>query len=88
MSGDAFPLSDHDRLVRLQAKHEALEAEFRRVSNGVGWPRCERREERLEELGDDIRKIEERLNKGTWHFFVTIAGIVSAVVIAKLIKLL
>jgi hypothetical protein len=45
---------DHDLLVTLNTKFDLFMDEFRRISNGEGFPRCVQRSQRITELEKDI----------------------------------
>lgn len=61
--------SDHDLLIALSADLKAFYDEFRRVSNGVGFPRCAERRGEIEaarkEAADAHRRI-DTLNARLW----------------------
>lgn len=61
--------SDHDLLVELLAKFDSFYEEFRRVSNGTGFPRCAERLARIEALEKDLDALKARL----WWAFGIIA---------------
>jgi hypothetical protein len=81
-------MSDHDLLIRLEVKINMLFEEFRRTSNGTGFPRCAERLERLESLESSLkqtRKDFESLTGKCWWavtFAVTsLTGFASAVIV-------
>lgn len=53
---------DHDLLVRLVNKLEMFYEEFRRVSNGSGFPRCAERLNRITTLERDLQTAHKRLD--------------------------
>ena len=55
--------SDHDLLLRLISKFDAFYDEFRRVSNGTGFPRCAERLARIEALEDDLKEARKAAEK-------------------------
>lgn len=54
--------TDHDLLITIDQKLTDLNEEFRRVSNGTGFPRCEARRERLEDLEAGQRELRGQQN--------------------------
>lgn len=55
--------SDHDLLVELLAKFDSFYEEFRRVSNGTGFPRCAERLARIEALEKDLEDFKKQTEK-------------------------
>lgn len=53
-SNDSQIKVDHDLLVSLNTKFDVWMDEFRRISNGVGFPRCVQREGRMAALEKDM----------------------------------
>lgn len=53
---------DHDLLLKLVQKVDMLYEEFRRVSNGVGFPRCAERQARIEALEKEVRLAHGRVD--------------------------
>lgn len=53
---------DHDLLLRLIAKFDSFYEEFRRVSNGIGFPRCAERLARLEAVENDNKVLHKRID--------------------------
>lgn len=78
--------SDHDLLLKLNTKFDMLYEEFRRTSNGTGFPRCVERLERLEQLEADNQVLHKRINdiksKFWWAFTVAATTILGLVVAA------
>lgn len=62
--------SDHDLLLKLHTKLDLLYEEFRRVSNGTGFPRCVERLGRLESAEKAIvaahRRLDRVQNRAWW----------------------
>ena len=84
MSSNNLP-SDHDLLVKLHAKFDSLWEEFRRVSNGTGFPRCAERLGKLDNLENQCRALHKRIDALTsrcwWAITVAVTsmlGFISA----------
>lgn len=55
--------SDHDLLLRLISKFDSFYDEFRRVSNGTGFPRCAERLARIEALEKELAESQKNAEK-------------------------
>lgn len=80
--------TDHDLLMKLNTKFDSFYEEFRRVSNGVGFPRCAERLGRLDALEEDTetahRRIDDIKSKLWWAIttsIVTGVGFISSVIL-------
>lgn len=78
--------TDHDHLIALRAEFKSFYEEFRRVSNGVGFPRCGERLERLKQTEDDVKVLHKRIDdikaKFWWAFTAVSASILGLIVSA------
>lgn len=61
--------TDHDLLVKLVAKFDSFYEEFRRVSNGTGFPRCAERLAHLEAAEAEIETLHGRIDKANARFW-------------------
>jgi hypothetical protein len=49
--------TDHDLLIRIDERLADMEESFRKISNGVGFPRCATHAAKLAELEGDIKEV-------------------------------
>jgi hypothetical protein len=85
---DVKALNDHDLLVRIDGRLEALAEEFRRAANGQGFPRCAERGETLLHLRRDLEGLRGKLREMQTRNFqirLLLGGAVAGL-IADLIK--
>lgn len=80
--------SDHDLLVALRAEFKTFYEEFRRVSNGTGFPRCVERRGELEAARKEAANAHKRidtLNTRLWWAIttsiVTGVGFISSIIL-------
>ena len=80
--------SDHDLLIALSADLKAFYEEFRRVSNGVGFPRCAERRGDIEAARKEAANAHKRidtLNARLWWAIttsiVTGTGFISSIIL-------
>ena len=84
---------DHDLLIKINSLLQHLNDEFRRVSNGHGFPRCAERLSRIEVVEESVKLAHERISEdrkkaeehATWRNRLLAAegiGVVTAIVIA------
>lgn len=84
--------TDHDLLVALRSDFKAFYEEFRRISNGVGFPRCAERLARLEAVEDENgllhKRIDDLKSKLWWAVTFSVSSMVSfiAAIILTLVK--
>lgn len=81
------PSTDHDLLLELNTKFDLLYEEFRRTSNGTGFPRCVSRLERLEGLESTAKAAHKRLdnlNSKCWWAFTVISTSILGLIAAAL----
>ncbi len=75
--------SDHDILIALRAELKTFYEEFRRISNGVGFPRCGERLERLKHMEEDIKVLHKRIDeiksKFWWAFTAAATSILGLI---------
>ena len=78
--------SDHDLLLRLISKFDAFYDEFRRVSNGTGFPRCAERLAYMKALEEDLKTLKADLEalkaKLWWVVGLVITSFMGFIVLA------
>jgi hypothetical protein len=76
--------TDHDLLIELRSEFKAFYEEFRRVSNGIGFPRCGERLERLKQLEEEAKVLHKRIDdiksKFWWAFTVASTSILGLII--------
>ena len=68
------PANDHDLLLKLVQKVDMIYEEFRRVSNGTGFPRCAERRGEIEaskQTAASAHKRIDTLNNRLWWAITT-----------------
>lgn len=61
--------NDHDLLLQVNSKLDALTEEFRRVSNGQGFPRCADRLARLNSIEKENQTLHKRIDAANARFW-------------------
>lgn len=79
---------DHDLLLKLIQKVDMLYEEFRRVSNGHGFPRCAERLAKLEGVKEELKVLHKRIdsiNSKIWWAvttsLVSLAGMLASLLL-------
>lgn len=68
--------NDHDLLLKMSAQLNSFYEEFRRVSNGIGFPRCAERLARLEVVEKNHETLKARLWWVATFSISTLVGLV------------
>lgn len=69
-------MNDHDLLIEIHAQLTALTEEFRRVSNGTGFPRCAERLPRIKALEEEVKNLKAKLWWSYGLALTTLLGLV------------
>jgi hypothetical protein len=83
-SSSSNNLTDHDLLIRLEVKVNILLEEFRRTSNGTGFPRCAERLGRLVTLEEDFKQLSSKCWWAVTTAIVSLGGLLGSLLMIAL----